>query len=419
VSRASAMIMAGGPNKSLSCLTEVRVPPAIPFGGKFRLIDFSLSNCVNSDIYNVAVLTQYLPHSLNDHLGTGAPWDLDLMSGGLRVLHPYQGGRFGDWQKGTADAVRRNLDFVAEQQEENVLILSGDHIYLMDYRPFVRQHVQTKADVSICVRRVSQHEAHRFGIVSLGSDDRVAAFEEKPKRSRETIASMGVYCFRRSVLVEMLQGGEFLDFGRDLLPVMVKSKRNVRAYHFPGYWTDIGTVQAYWEANMSLLAENPALDLYENDWTVLTRSGERAPVKVGPNARVEGNLLSNGCRIDGVVEHCVLSPGVYVAEGAVVKNSILLHDVHIEAGAMVDRCILDKNVHVGADAKVGHGDDNTPNHELPDRLNTGLTLVGKDAEIPGGLEVGRNVVVHTGTRADSFAKKKKKLTSGSCLGDPG
>jgi glucose-1-phosphate adenylyltransferase len=198
---------------------------------------------------------------------------------------------------------------------------------------------------------------------------------------------------------------------------MVKGKRNVRAYHFPGYWTDIGTVQAYWGANMSLLAENPALDLYENDWTVLTRSGERAPVKVGPQARVEGNLLSNGCRIDGIVEHCVLSPGVYVAEGAVVRNSILLHDVRIEAGAVVDRCILDKNVHVGADAKVGHGDDNTPNHELPDRLNTGLTLVGKDAEIPGGLEVGRNVVVHTGTRADSFAKKKKKkLASGSCLG---
>ena len=417
MSRAFAMIMAGGPNRSLSTLTEIRVAPAIPFGGKFRLIDFSLSNCVHSDIFNVAVITQYLPQSLNDHLGTGAPWDLDLMSGGLRVLHPYQGGRFGDWQKGTADAVRRNLDYVRERSEEHVLILSGDHIYLMDYRPLIQQHVQSGADLTLGVRRVSPFEAHRYGIVTMGNDGRVESFEEKPRRTRESLASMGVYVFRKDVLVRLLEGSKHLDFGRHVVPAMVSEEFNVRGYTFPGYWADIGTLQAYWEANMSLLAENPALDLYDTDWWVLTRSMERAPVKIGANAKVDGNLLSNGCRIDGVVEHCILSPGVYVAEGAVVRNSILLHDVVIEAGAVVDRTIIDKNARVGANALVGCGDDNTANQDLPEQLNTGLTIIGKDAVVPGKVEIGRNVVIHHGCGVADFGKKKKLASGTSLAGD--
>ena len=415
MSKAFAMIMAGGPNHSLSALTEVRVAPAIPFGGKYRLIDFSLSNCVNSDIFNVAVLTQYLPQSLSDHLGTGAPWDLDLMTGGLRVLHPYKGGRWGDWQKGTADAVRRNLDFVKEQPEDHVLILSGDHIYLMDYRPLIRAHERTNADLTLAVRRVNQHEVHRFGMVALDPEDRVVAFEEKPRKARDSVASMGIYVFKKSVLIELLEKGDAVDFGRHLLPQVVKERRDVRAFHFPGYWTDAGTVQAYWEASMSLLAENPALDLYDTDWTVLTRSMERAPVKVGPNAKVDGNLFSNGCRIDGIVEQSILSPGVYIAEGAVVRNSIVLHDTIIHPGAIVDRCILDKSVTIGAEARVGFGDDNTANHELPERLNTGLTIVGKDSIVPGKAEIGRNVVIHPGSREEAFGKKKKYV-SGSSVG---
>jgi glucose-1-phosphate adenylyltransferase len=416
MSRALAMIMAGGPSPNLSVLSEQRVAPAIPFGGKYRLIDFSLSNCVNSDIYNVAVITQYLPQSLNDHLGTGAPWDLDLMSSGLRVLHPYQGGRFGDWQRGTADAVRRNLDYLKEKPEELVIVLSGDHLYLMDYRPLLRQHVQSGADLTLAVRRVSPHETHRYGIVALGQDDVVEAFEEKPRRAREALANMGVYVFNKQLLINLLEQHDYVDFGHHLVPAAVQQGMKVRAYHFPGYWADVGTVQSYWEANMSLLAENPALDLYDPHWTVLTRSMERAPVKCGPQAKVDGNLLSNGCRIDGVVEHSVLSPGVVVAAGAVVRNSIILHDTVIEAGAVVDRCIVDKNVHIGQGVQLGVGDDNTANKELPDWLNTGLTLVGKDARLPDRLEVGRNVVIHSTVRAEHFAKKKK-VASGSFVGE--
>lgn len=416
MSRALAMIMAGGPSPNLSVLSEQRVAPAIPFGGKYRLIDFSLSNCVNSDIYNVAVITQYLPQSLNDHLGTGAPWDLDLMSSGLRVLHPYQGGRFGDWQRGTADAVRRNLDYLKEKPEELVVVLSGDHLYLMDYRPLLRQHVQSGADLTLAVRRVSPHETHRYGIVALGQDDVVEAFEEKPRRAREALANMGVYVFNKQLLINLLEQHDYVDFGHHLVPAAVQQGLNVRAYHFPGYWADVGTVQAYWEANMSLLAENPALDLYDPHWTVLTRSMERAPVKCGPQAKVDGNLLSNGCRIDGVVEHSVLSPGVVVAAGAIVRNSIILHDTVVEAGAVVDRCIVDKNVHIGQGVQLGVGDDNTANKELPDWLNTGLTLVGKDARLPDRLEVGRNVVIHSTVRPEDFAKKKK-VASGSFVGE--
>ncbi|MCB0143299.1 MAG: glucose-1-phosphate adenylyltransferase, partial [Caldilineaceae bacterium] len=233
------MIMAGGSSESLSVLTEIRAEPAVPFGGKFRLIDFPLSNCVNSEIFSVAVLTQYKPRSLNQHIGIGKPWDLDRASGGVRLLQPYQGGAYGDWQLGTADAVRRNLDFVTRQPEEHVLILAGDHIYLMDYRPMLRQHIQRNAEMTVATHRINPHETHRYGILSVAPDDRVVDFEEKPKRARDTLASMGIYIFRKDVLVEMLQSDGYVEFGRDVLPAMLAEKRNVRAYTFSGYWADV------------------------------------------------------------------------------------------------------------------------------------------------------------------------------------
>ncbi|HIB68639.1 MAG TPA: glucose-1-phosphate adenylyltransferase subunit GlgD [Phycisphaerales bacterium] len=413
------MIMAGGPSPGLSVLTEVRAAPAIPFGGKYRLIDFALSNCVNSGVFNVAVLTQYRPHSLSEHLGTGAPWDLDLMKGGLRVLHPFQGGRFGDWQRGTADAVRRNLEFVGEQSENNVLVLAGDHVYTMDYGPMIRRHEDSGADLTVACRRVSPHETHRFGMIVKGSDDRITGFEEKPKRTRQTLASMGVYVFKRSALLDILSDESHTDFGRDVLPAMIEGGKDVRAYNFPGYWSDIGTVQAYWEANMGLLSEDPALDLYNPDARVHTRSQESGPVNIGREAQVEGNLLSNGCIVEGTVQNSIISPGVKIAAGAVVTNSIILHGTVIEAGAVVDKCIIDKQCHIGAEAKVGDGDDNTPNQALPRALNTGLTIVGRDSEIPKGVILGRNVTVHSGTRAaDPAFKKKKMIKSGSVVGKP-
>ncbi|MEZ4865290.1 MAG: glucose-1-phosphate adenylyltransferase subunit GlgD [Caldilineaceae bacterium] len=415
MAEAFAMIMGGGSSESLSVLTEVRSEPAAPFGGKFRVIDFPLSNCVNSEIYSVAVLTQYRPHSLNNHIGIGKPWDLDRASGGVRLLQPYQGGPWGDWQLGNADAVRRNLDFVERQPEEHVLILAGNHIYLMDYRPMLRQHVRSDADATVAVRRVNMHETHRFGMVSLGADDRILSFEEKPKRTRETLASMGIYVFRKEVLCELLGDTSRVDFGRHVLPAMVQGSHNVLAYTFPGYWANVGTVQAYWEANMSLLAEEPALDLYNPDWVIHTRSEERAPAKVGAHAQVGGNLLSNGCQVDGIVERSVLSPGVFVAEGAVVRNSVILNDTIIEAGAVVDRCIVDKNVVIHQGAQVGVGDDNTPNKEMPEQINTGLSLVGKRAIVPENVTIGRNVVVHPYADAKAYGRRKN-VASGADIG---
>ena len=415
MAQAFAMIMAGGASEYLSVLTEIRAEPAVPFGGKFRLVDFTLSNCVNSDIYNVAVLTQYRPRSLNDHIGIGKPWDLDRATGGVRLLQPYRGGKYGDWQKGSADAVRRNLDFVTAQGEEHVLILSGKHIYLMDYRPFIEHHILRGADLTVAVRRVSPYETHRFGIVDLGPEGRVVDFTEKPKRAPRNLASMGVYVFRKEVLVKVLEGSDYVDFGHHVLPAMLANGYQVHGYVYPGYWADVSTIQAYWEANMGLLAEEPALDLYDPEWVVHTRSQERAPVKLGEKADVDGNLLSNGCRIDGIVERSVLSPGVYVAPGAVVRDSILLNDTVIETGAVVDRCILDKEVVVGKGARVGHGESNRPNKDLPHRLNTGLTLIGKGSTIPSALTIGRNVVVHPFTQAEVFGDRKR-ITSGQSVG---
>lgn len=416
MSKAFALIMAGGGSENLGVLTEMRAEAAIPFGGKFRIIDFPLSNCVNSDIYNLAVLTQYRPISLNDHIGTGKAWDLDLATGGVHVLQPFLGGKYGDWQRGTADAVRRNLEFVQAQSESHVLILAGDHIYLMDYRPMIRQHIQSKADVTVAVRRVNPHDVHRFGIVTLGSENRIQAYQEKPRRTRQNLASMGIYVFKKEVLIDILTRSEAVDFGRDVLPTLPQRNYHMMAYHYFGYWEDVGTVQAFWEANMSLLAEDPALDLYDSHWVVHTRSEDRAPAWVGLQAKVDGNLLSNGCRVEGVVERSVISPGVHVAEGAVVRDSIIFNDTIIEAGAVVDRCIIDKQVRVGAGAHVGHGDDNTANQELPECLNTGITLIGKGSVVPEGVSLGRNVSVHPFSAASAFDGFAGGVPSGASVG---
>ncbi|MFQ5613451.1 MAG: glucose-1-phosphate adenylyltransferase subunit GlgD [Anaerolineae bacterium] len=392
--RILAMIMAGGASQALSVLTSVRSEAAIPFGGKYRIIDFALSNCVNSQIFNVAILTQYMPRSLNDHIGVGKPWDLDRAQGGVRLLQPYLGREIGGWQKGTADAVRQNLDFVEEQRADTVLILAGDHIYKMDYRPMLRFHRETGANVTVGVRRVSPFETHRFGILALDPDQRVVSFREKPRHSHDTLASMGVYIFNYDILRECLTAPDppFLDFGRDVLPVLVPTG-NVFAYTFEGYWADVGTVQAYWEANMALLAETPALDLHDPEWVIHTRSEERPPVKLGPAAQVSGNLLANGCIIDGTVERSVISAGAYVAESAVVRDSVVMHGTTIGPGSKVDRAIIDKDVQIGKNVYIGYGENNTPNRLAPHILNTGLTLIGKGTILPDDLRLGHNVVV--------------------------
>jgi glucose-1-phosphate adenylyltransferase len=413
--RVLSMIMAGGASEALSVLTAVRSEPAIPFGGKYRIIDFPLSNCVNSAIFNVALLTQHMPRSLNEHVGVGKPWDLDRSQGGVRLLQPYLGRAIGGWQQGTADAVRRNLDFVEEQRVDTVLVLAGDHVYKMDYRSMLRYHQEEKADVTVGVRRISPFETHRFGIVTTNAENAVIGFEEKPRRSRSNLASMGIYVFNYRTLVDCLTAEldpPPLDFGRDVLPVILGHTR-VRAYPFEGYWADVGTLQAYWEANMALLGETPALDLYDPDWIVHTRSEEQPPAKIGPEARVGGNLLSNGCIIEGNVERSIVSPGVYVAAGAVVRDSIIMNDTHIGQGAVIDRAIVDKEVQVPEEAQIGVGDDNTPNQHVPKYLNTGLSVVGKRAQLPQGLVVGRNVIINPSVTPAAFPGQE--IPSGSTV----
>jgi glucose-1-phosphate adenylyltransferase len=412
--RTLALILAGGESKALSVLTAERSEAAVPFAGKYRIVDFPLSNCVNSSIYNVGVLTQYRPRSLHEHIGVGKPWDLDRRIGGVRVLHPFLTSEGGEWQRGNADAVRGHLDYIAEQAVDAVLVLAGDHIYKMDYRPMLQIHQDRDADVTVAVHSVNPHEVHRYGIVAIDADSTVSRFEEKPRRARSSLASMGIYVFRKSFLIELLAGGKQNDFGREIMPAIISQTRVV-AYHFQGYWADVGTVQAFYEANMALLVETPALDLYDPEWVIHTRSEERPAALIGTEARIEGNLLCDGCQIHGQVVRSVIGPGVIVAHGAVVRDSILMTDTVVEQGAIVDHCILDKEAVVGAGARMGDGEDNTPNQAAPERLNTGLTVAGRRARIPTGAIIGRNVAIGARAGATAFGADKT-VASGRTIG---
>lgn len=408
VNGVAAMILAGGQGERLSILSRQRAKPAVPFAGKYRIIDFTLSNCVNSGITNVAVLTQYRPHSLNDHIGIGQPWDLDRTRGGLQMLQPYLGRARSDWYRGTADAIYHNLWYVMPRQIEDVLILSGDHIYAMDYRPLLDFHRRKEASVTVGVQPVPLEDASRFGLLVADDDGRVTEFQEKPAEPRSTLASMGIYVFDKRLLVETLEVGEtvgertMLDFGKDIIPSLIE-RGDVYAYPFDGYWQDVGTLQSYWETNLALLDDLPALNLYDPDWVIHTRSEERPPAKIMEGSHVSRSLVSHGCIIiRGTVEHSVLSPGVIVRDGAVVRDSVIMGDTVIAEGAVVDRCIIDKQAVIGAGARVGYGDDYTPNLIEPRRVNTGLTLVGKNARVPAGVTIGRNVIVGPEVQESEF-----------------
>jgi len=403
-----AVILAGGEGTRLSILTGKRAKPAVPFAGKYRIIDFTLSNCVNSNIFDVLILTQYRPHSLNDHIGLGRPWDLDRsFTGGVQILQPYKGRFDTDWYAGTADAVSQNLNFVRRGRPDYVLILSGDHIYEMDYDVMMQFHREKKADATVCTIRVPLDEASRYGIVDVDDNYRVREFVEKPPNPPGNLASMGVYIFNYSVLEKMLTEDQMLkgsnhDFGKDILPRMVIENMNVFAYPYGGYWIDVGTIDAYWEAHMDLLASPPSLNLNDRTWVIHTRSEERPPVQIHAGAMVRDSLITDGSVIaeGALVERSVLSPGVYVGPNAVVRESIILTDTYIEAGAVVERCIIDKIAVIGHNAHVG---------SIQDVGELGITCVGKNTHVPAGYTVGRSVVLGTDLRLEDFAEFEDRI----------
>ncbi|MCX6030314.1 MAG: sugar phosphate nucleotidyltransferase [Chloroflexi bacterium] len=418
--RVVAIILAGGAGTRLGVLSEQRAKPAVPFAGRFRIIDFPLSNCVNSGIYDVGVLTQYLPRSLNDHIGIGRPWDLDRGRGGARLMQPYQGRGHQDWYGGTADAVLQNLDYLRERRADTVLILSGDHIYKMDYGPMLAAHEERRADLTVAVMNVLPEETSRFGIVLTDEAGRVTEFLEKPKVAPSTLANMGVYVFSANALIERMQAlaaeHPDLDFGKHVIPSMVQSHA-IYTFPFEGYWVDVGTVDAYWSTSMELVSGQSKLDLYDPSWVIHTRSEERAPAKVGPQAVVRESILSNGCIVRGQVFKSVLSPGVYVSPGATVRESVIMNDTWIGPGAVVDRCIVDKNAVIGGGTQLGWGEDYaTPNQKRPSFFNTGPTIVGKGAHVPANRRIGRNVVIEADVDEDAFAVFGDVIASGETVG---
>jgi glucose-1-phosphate adenylyltransferase len=383
-------ILAGGQGR-LNAITAERTVASVPFAGKYRIIDFTLSNCVNSGLFNIEVLTQYRPLSLHEHIRNGKPWGLDRLQGGVRLVSPYVGRQNKGWDRGTADAVFQNINDLLELQSatKTVLILGGDHVYKMDYGPMLEQHLETGADLTVGVLRMPIEQAHRFGIVTVASDKRVTDFIEKPEHPESNLVSMGIYVFKKQVLLERLiddadNEASRHDFGRDVLPMMVARGDKVLAYTFEGYWRDVGTLESYWQANMELLNANQGLQIYDRSWTIFTRSEERPPAVLGETARVDRSVISHGCQIKGQVINSILSPGVVVEEGALVKDSIIMVDSVIGKNAVVNRAILDKGVLVGENAVIGPG----VGDGSKGAGKTALTVIGKRAALPDGIKVG-------------------------------
>ncbi len=384
------MLLAGGQGSRLYTLTEKTAKPAVPYGGKYRIIDFPMSNCVNSGIYTVGVLTQYQPLVLNEYIGSGSPWDLDRSQSGATVLPPYQAKDGADWYKGTANAIYQNLDFIRRYDPDYVLILSGDHIYKMDYNKMLEAHKAQNADCTIAVLEVTLEEASRFGIMNTDDDMRILAFEAKPKVPKSTKASMGIYIFNRDVLEKYLiadeaDPGSSKDFGKNIIPNMLNDGCRMYAYPFSGYWKDVGTIQSLWEANMDLLDENSSLDLSDRDWRIFSRNNAVPPHFVGGYAKITNSLITEGCEIEGIVENSVLSSGVKVARGAYIKDAVILSGVTIGEGATVNYSIIDSDTTIGAGAVVGR---TRSADEQITVIGAGLT-VQPGTDIPGGTMVNR------------------------------
>ncbi len=377
-----AMLLAGGQGSRLYALTEKTAKPAVPFGGKYRIIDFPLSNCVNSQIYTVGVLTQYQPLVLNEYIGNGQPWDLDKMQSGVMVLPPYQAKEGADWYKGTANAIYQNLNFINRYDPDYVLILSGDHIYKMDYSKMIDAHVKNGADCTIAVLEVSLEEASRFGIMNTDDNLKILEFEEKPAHPKSTKASMGIYVFSRKVLEKYLIEDEndpdsVNDFGKNVIPKMLADGCSMFAYPFEGYWKDVGTVSSLWEANMDLLGENPKFPIYDSSWRIFSRNEPLPPHYISSTSEISNSFITEGCVIEGEVHNSILFSGVKVERGAVIRDSVVMSNVTVSKGAVVQYSIIGSGCTIGAGSIVGRSKDECNE----------VTVVGADNVIASGEDV--------------------------------
>jgi glucose-1-phosphate adenylyltransferase len=396
-----AVILAGGEGSRLGVLTAKRTKPAVPFAGKYRIIDFTLSNCVNSGLFDVMILAQYRPHSLIEHIGAGVPWDLDRnFTGGVSLLTPYKGRGSSDWYLGTADAVQQNFQFIKRGMPEHVLILSGDHIYQMNYQNMINFHQDMEADITMGSIRVPIEQASRFGILAVDENGRVVDFVEKPDQPPSNLVNMGVYLFNTNILDRVLwqdseRDDSAHDFGKNILPKMVAEGVKVFSYPFEKYWVDVGTVESYWQAHMDLLKTPPPIDLNDRSWIVHTRTEERPPVWIANGAVVLSSLVTDGCRLDkgAYVERSVLSPGVKVKEGAIIRDSIILTDAIIERNAIVEQSVIEKKVVVGEGTRVGSISEN-----IEDRI----TMVGKSAVVPPGVIIEAGAMIGSDVHFEDY-----------------
>ena len=385
-----AMILAGGQGSRLYALTQKLAKPAVPFGGKYRIIDFPLSNCVNSGIDTVGILTQYQPLVLNEYIGNGQPWDLDRLYGGVHVLPPYQQATGSDWYKGTANAIYQNLSFINRYAPEYVIILSGDQICKQDYSDFLKFHKEKGAQFSVAVMEVPWNEASRFGLMVTDEDGRITEFQEKPKEPKSNLASMGIYIFNKDVLEKYLTEDEkdpnsSNDFGNNIIPNLLKDNCDMYAYRFSGYWKDVGTISSLWEANMEIMdPEHSGINLFDEDWKIYSRNSGKTGHKVGTNAIIENSMITDGCRINGTVKHSILFAGVKVEEGAIVEDAVIMGNCVIKAGAHVKHCIVGEDATIGEMAVVG---------AMPTEETSGVATVGPGVKVGSRALIGPNAMV--------------------------
>ncbi len=399
-----AMLLAGGQGSRLGVLTQKVAKPAVSFGGKYRIIDFPLSNCINSGVDTVGVLTQYQPLRLNSHIGIGIPWDLDRNVGGVTILPPYEKSMGSDWYTGTANAIFQNLEYMESYNPEYVLILSGDHIYKMDYEVMLNYHKANNADVTIAAMPVPLEEASRFGILITDDTNRIVDFEEKPKNPRSNLASMGIYIFTWEVLREALialRDVPGCDFGKHIIPYCHGKGQRIFAYEYNGYWKDVGTLSSYWEANMELIDIIPEFNLYEEYWKIYTKSDIIPPQFIADTARVERSIIGEGTEVYGEVRNSVVGAGVMIGAGAVVRDSIIMRGAVIGEGAVIDKAIVAEDVRVGSRAQIGVG-QYAPSTYDPKVYQSDLATIGERSVIPAGVRIGRNTAVSGETVPEDY-----------------